>query len=129
MKCISIKLDKTFNVLEDRSKIDQYEYLAETTKEVVYTPKDNYRFLILDKQEEKHAYRSTLGKISISEIPEGDFWNKHYGECYSIRVYTEEPLNKVEKKINKEFQKWLNAKLAKYGASTTINIKLSGLEK
>lgn len=128
MRRIKVVLDKGFNVLEERSDIEEYTYLAENTKQAVYSPKANYRFLIIEKEQKDPSYRTLADYVYISENPESDYWYKQYRESYTIILYTEDSISKAEKKINKEFQKWIDDKIAKYGVSTKVNIKLNSLE-
>ena len=61
-------------------------------------------------------------KVRIVEYT-SDFDIKYFGK-FRITLYSQMSEKRIENKINREFNNWLNEKMAAYGNAKKINIKL-----
>jgi len=61
-------------------------------------------------------------KVRIVEST-SDFDVKYFGK-FRITLYSQMSEKRIENKINREFNNWLNEKMAAYGNAKKINIKL-----
>jgi hypothetical protein len=96
--------------------------------------KQNDKFIVLDdeyftklqKKKEKHGIYSVPERVSIREEEPGvcrDIFGR-----FSISTYSTSSQKVIENRINREFKKWIKAKLDAYGG-TIPEIKIEVKEK
>lgn len=121
MKYISVYLNLKGEVT--KKTIEDNNIIAQNDKFIVL---DDYCFTKIEKIKDKHSIGYyVLNTVNISDYTNDSYWKKYYGD-FAVRLYTDiEDLSIIEKKLTKEFNKWLREKVSRYsGAFNKVNIVL-----
>lgn len=76
-------------------------------------------------EKDKHNFYSMINDVTISDYTNDKLMRRIMGQ-FRIHMVTDMTKKRAENKINREFNKLLNAKVSEYATSTNIKISLGG---
>lgn len=84
---------------------------------------DDHFFSKYCHKKEKYAGYSTLNEVNISDYTRDSSMKRIMGQ-FRIYLISDMSLKRIENKINREFNKYIQDKVGEYGAATSIKISL-----
>lgn len=122
-KITHVKVSLNSNFEESDIRIENHKIIGMSES---FTQLDGDLFPKLSNSKTWDFCYSRIDKVSISENKR-NFDIKMFGK-FSISIYSKMTLKRIENKINKEFNKWLNDKLMCYGSVSKVKISLTNNE-